>query len=165
MDNSLTIKQTSLSTSTDVVSTLKWKMDSLVEAEKDPQIGISDYIGRAVTEIESRLAYLKEMKSEAAALEKQLKEQKEAILEGTADFMEGFGAEKLAGVMVSSITITKAKAASTKPVFTSSLSKKEQEQLVIDAGFGYYKEVETKAIRHKARVNKRKVGTVTVEEG
>ena len=162
--NNLTLKPTSLSKSVDVLSTLTYKLNALTEDGKDLQSGIADYVGRGLGEVENKLDYLKEVKAEIASEEKRLKEQKQAILEGTAQFVESFGIERLEGTLVSSITITKGKPANTKTKFTLLADKKACDAYLVDAGMAVMEEVEVPATKDKARVNRRKIAVGEIEE-
>jgi hypothetical protein len=155
--NDLTTKRTSLSTSTNVVDTLNWKRKQLIEDDKMVAEGLSDYVGLSVNEITSQIDYLKEAKAEITKREKQLKEQKEAILEGTAYFMQDAGIDRLEGIFVSSITLTKAKDDTTKEVFKLIVPKKESEQFLLDAGLAVMEKVEVPATKTKAKINNRKI--------
>ncbi len=158
------IKKTSLETSTDVVSTLKWKLERLQEEERDPGTGLADYIYLATDSIAAQLEELKSLKKQILDREKQLKEQDTSIKEGTADFLLSMGLDKLDGNLVSSITISKGKPATTKQKFVSNISKKEIEELVVKSGMGYYEEVEVPATPDVVRVNKRKIALSEVVE-
>ena len=164
MKHDLTTKRTSLSNSKDVVSTLDWKVSQLVEQKKPVQEGISDYIGMSINELDSQIDYLKEAKTAINKREKQLKEQKEAILEGTATFMINSGAERLEGIFVSSVTLTKAKDATTKEVYSLIVDKKEAEQYLINAGLAIMETKEVPATKAKVRVNNRKIALSEVVE-
>ena len=161
----LTLKRTSLSTTTDVVETLSWKLKSLQEDNKPVQEALADYIGLSITELDGQLSYIKEVKAEIASREKAIKEQKEAILEGAAKFLLDTGIDRLSGVAVSSITITKEKPASTKEKYTLLVDKKEAEQYLIDAGLAVMETVEVPETKAKVRVNKRKIALAEVVEG
>lgn len=165
MKNDLTTKRTSLSHSTDVVSTLTWKMQTLTEQNLPVQEGIADYIGLAIDEIEFKENQLKQVKKEISERETELKYQKASIKEGAAVFLEQYGIEKLEGNIISSITINKAKEAGTKKVFKTELSTKEIQDFLIESGLGYYEEVETNGSKASIRVNKRKIALSEVIDG
>ena len=165
MQNDLTTKKTSLSTTTDVVETLKWKRERLIEDSKPVQEGLADYIGMTTESIDSQLGYLKEVKAEIAQREKALKEQKEAILEGSAVFLTDAGVDRLDGTLISSVTVTKEKPATTKEKYTLLVDKKEAEQYLVDAGLAVMETVEVPATKAKVRVNKRKIALTEVVEG
>ena len=157
MENSLTTKRTSLSTTVNVKETLKWKLERLQEDDTQVAERLADYIGLSVLEVDAQIAYLKEAKAEISKREKDLKEQKEAILEGSASFLIDMGVDKLEGIFVSSITVTASKEASTKYKYTLLVDKKEAEQYLLDAGLAVMEGVETPATKSKVRINKRKI--------
>jgi len=161
--NDLTTKHTTLSTTNDVAETLKFKLERLKEEEKDTQGGLADYIGLSIDELDAQLEYLKETKAMISKREKDLKEQKEAILEGSAQFLLEAGAERLSGIFVSSVTVTKGKEATTKKKFKIIEDKKEVEKYLISAGLAVMEEVEVPATKAKVRVNKRKIIVPEVE--
>ena len=164
MKNNLSLKRTSLSTSLDVRSTLEWKMQTLNEAELDVQGGLADYIGLSLDEIETQKLNLKAVKAEVGLREKDLTAQSENIKAGAVEFMEQYGIEKLEGNIVSSVTVSKGKDATTKKKFVTELTKKQIEEMVIEAGFGFYEDVEVPATESKVRVNKRKIALAEVVE-
>ena len=163
MKNDLTFHRTTLSTTTDVVNTLEYKMKSLEEGGLPIKEGLADYMALSIDEIESQLLQLKAVKAEIAERENALKTQSEYIKVECVKFLENYGIEKLEGNIISSVSIQKGKEAGTKKVFHTDLSKKEIEEMVISAGLGYYETVETEATEPKLKVNKRRVITPEIE--
>jgi len=163
MKNDLTFHRTTLSTTNDVINTLEYKMKSLETDGLPIKEGLADYMALSLDEIESQLQQLKAVKSEVADREKALKTQSEYIKVECVKFLENYGIEKLEGNIVSSVSIQKGKDAGTKKVFHTDLSKKEIEELVVNAGLGYYEPVETEATEPKLKVNKRRVITPEIE--
>ena len=108
---------TSLAKSPDTYETLKWKQDTLQQEGRLTESALADYIALAVTEVDGQLHQLSEVKKEIADREKWLKAQKETILKGAAQFLEVQGVDRLEGNIVSSVTVTKPKPASTKQKF------------------------------------------------
>ncbi len=157
-------KRTSLETTTDVNETIEWKIDTLKEKSLPVPEGIADYVSFALQNLQGQLDQLKAVKAEIKDRESALKAQTERIKTGVAEWLTDNGLDKLEGNIVSSITINKPGEATVKQVFKTNLTKKEQEQLIIDAGFGYYETNEVEAKPASIRVNKRKPGTVTVDE-
>ncbi len=164
MQNNLSVKRTSLSSTTNVIETLKWKREQLVEDKKPLAESIADYIALSIDELDMQLEYFKEIKAEIAQREKKIKEQKAAVLEGSAAFLIDAGVDKLEGGIVSSITVTKAKPATTKKVFKVIEHKKEVEKYLVSAGLAVYEEVEVSGAKAKIRVNKRKIAPAEVVE-
>jgi len=164
MRNDLTTKRTSLSTSSDVINTLEYKMAALQEEDKPVQEGLSDYIALALDEIAAQEGQIKELEAQIKERKKELKDQTRAIKEDGAKFLLKYGIEKMVGAIVSSVSVRKGKKAGTKKVFKTELSKKEIEEFLEESGLGYYDEVETEATSDVLVVNKRRVVTPEIEE-
>jgi len=164
MKNDLTTHRTSLSHTNDIIGTLEWKIKVLTDSELPVQEGLADYIGLSIEEIEMQERQLKELKSQLAEREKELKEQKQNILQDGAKFFEQYGIDSMDGIIVSSITIQKGKESTTKKKFVTNLTTKEKEALIYDAGLGHYEDVEVEATKSKLKVNKRKVITPEIED-
>ncbi len=164
MKNDLTTHRTSLSHTNDIIGTLEWKIKVLTDSELPVQEGLADYIGLSIEEIEMQERQLKELKAQLSAREKELKEQKQNILQDGAKFFEQYGIDRMDGNMVSSVTITKGKDATTKQKFVTNLTSKEKEALIYDAGFGHYEDVEVEALKPRLKINKRKIIVPEVEE-
>ena len=142
-----------------MINTLEYKMASLQEQNLPIQEGLSDYIGLSLDEIEAQLLQLKQLKQDVAEREKTLKLQASDIKEQAAKFLEKYGIEKMAGNIVSSVTITKGKPESTKTKFKLLVDKKAMEAFLVDSGLAVYETVEVPATKDTLRVNKRKVHT------
>ena len=151
------IKATSLETSTDINSTLAWKINSLIEQDKNISNGLADYFGIGLWNLDSQLAQLDEVTKEINARKKDLKAQITAIKQEGAYFLESQGIDKLEGVLTSSITITKGKPESTKTVFKLLVDKKASEAFLVDSGLAVYESVEVASTKDSLRVNKRKL--------
>lgn len=164
MKNELATKHTSLSTSTDVLETINWKLQRVQDEGLPIQESIADYIGLSLDEIEAQLSQLKAVKSEVTAREKALKEQITRIKTGAAEFLEKFGVDRLEGNIVSSVTLSRGKAAAAKKKFTLLVPKAQSEQYLIDAGLAALEEIETAPTPDTIRINKRKVLPVEVED-
>ncbi len=162
--NNLTMKKTSLSTSSDVMETLKYKMMWLQEDGKDVQSGLADYIGQAISEIEGYESQLKELEHDIKERKAYLKEQKTHILTDGVGFMDDYVIEKLIGNLVSSINITKPKEATTKKVFKLLCTKEEAENFLIMSELATMVDKDVPLVKSKLRINRRKTGTVTIEE-
>ena len=157
------MKATSLETSTDINSTLEWKINSLIEQDKNISNGLADYFGIGLGNLDSQLAQLDEVTKEINSRKKDLKAQITAIKQEGAYFLESQGIDKLEGVLTSSVTITKGKAESTKTVFKLLVDKKASEAFLVDSGLAVYESVEVPATKDSLRVNKRKIALAEVE--
>ena len=157
------IKKTSLSKTNDVVDTLNFKMMSLQEQNADVQTRLADYIYRGVSEVDNDLLQLKSLKDEIKERETFLKAQKQSILEGSASFLISNCLDRLDGNLVSSVTVTHGKDETVKQVFTLLVTKKESEEFLINAGLAVMADKEVPKTHNTVRINKRKVGTVTVD--
>ena len=151
------VKATSLETSTDINSTLEWKINSLIEQDKNISNGLADYFGIGLGNLDSQLAQLDDVTKEINARKKDLKAQITAIKQEGAYFLESQGIDKLEGVLTSSITITKGKPESTKTVFKLLVDKKASEAFLVDSGLAVYESVEVASTKDSLRVNKRKL--------
>ena len=159
------IKQyhTSLAKTADAYETLKWKRDTLEAEGRLSEEALADYIALAVTEVDGQLYQLKAVKQEIADRERWLKAQKENILKGAAHFIEDQGVDRLEGNIVSSVTVTPPKAATTKKKFVLKVTKGEMEKFLVEMDLAKYEEVEVPETAAKVRINKRKAGSVSVE--
>ena len=157
-------KPTSLETSTDINSTLEWKVNSLIEQDKNISNGLADYLGIGLGNLDSQLAQLDEVTKEINARKKDLKAQITAIKQEGAYFLESQGIDKLEGVLTSSVTITKGKPESTKTVFKLLVDKKASEAFLVDSGLAVYESVEVASTKDSLRVNKRKLALSEVVE-
>ena len=158
------IKATSLETSTDINSTLEWKINSLIEQDKNISNGLADYLGIGLGNLDSQLAQLDDVTKEINARKKDLKAQITSIKQEGAYFLESQGIDKLEGVLTSSVTITKGKPESTKTVFKLLVDKKASEAFLVDSGLAVYESVEVPETKDSLRVNKRKVALSEVVE-
>ena len=162
--NYLTTKKTSLSSSKSVVETLNWKRSQLIEDKKQVAESIADYIGLAVEEIEGSIEHATNIKAVITEKIRELKEQKKEVLEGSAEFLTESGISRLDGTIISSITVTKGKAPTTKKVYTVIEDAKEVRKYLISAGLAVMEEVEVPAVPAKAKVNRRKILIGEVED-
>ena len=114
-------------------------------------------------ELEAQLAQLKAVKSEIADREKTIKSQKEAILEDAARFITDMGIDRLDGTIVSSVTVTEAKEPTVGQKLELTVSKKEADEFLLNAGLAVMVDIEKKGSPAKVRINKRKVIVPEVE--
>ena len=158
MKNDLITYHTSLEETNSVVETMQWKLENIKADGKDIENSIADYVAHTMNNLNNKEDYVKSAIKEAQTALKAIQEQKHDVGVGVASFMAEFGADKLKGVTwCSSISVTKGKEPTTKKKFVTNLTTKEKEQLIIDAGLGYYEDVEVPATQSSVRVNKRKV--------
>ena len=158
------IKPTSLETTPNVKETLEWKINSLIEQDKNVSNGLADYFGIGLSNLDAQLAQLDEVAKEINSRKKALKAQITAIKEDGAHFLESQGIDKLEGVLTSSVTINKGKPEGTKTVFKLLVDKKTSESFLVDSGLAVYETIETPATKDTLRVNKRKVALSEVVE-
>ena len=166
------IKKTSLQDSADVIDTLKWKVQTIEEKGLPVESGLADYVDLAISNLTNELNYITDVKKQISDREKYIKAQAEAIKIEGAVFMQSLGAEKLEGVICSSISVTKARLESeemtTSQVFTPLISEEEIQELLLALGKAEMKTVtETKTIKAlpaKLKVNKRKIALAEVVE-
>jgi len=158
------IKPTSLETSTDIKNTLEWKINSLIDQDKNVSNGLADYFGIGLSNLEAQIAQLDEVTKEINARKTAIKEQITAIKTEGAYFLEAQGIYKLEGVLTSSVTITKGNPESTKAVFKLLVDKKESETFLVDSGLAIYESVEVPATKDTLRVNKRKFALSSIED-
>jgi hypothetical protein len=151
------IKATSLETTPNVIETLEWKINSLIEQDKNVSNGLADYFGIGLGNIDAQLAQLDELSKEISDRKKALKAQITTIKEEGAHFLEMQGIDKLDGVLTSSVTITKGKPESTKTKFKLLVDKKESEEFLVNSGLAVYEVVDVPATKDTIRVNKRKI--------
>lgn len=166
--DSLTVHHTSIEVSDNVMDTIKWKLDSIKDKELPIESGIADYIALGISNLDKQISQMDHVAKEIADRKAVLKAQKIKVLEGAAEFMNEFGADKLQGVFCSSVTVTKFKKAveSEKQVFRLTCTRDEMEKHLYDAGLAVYDTVPTfkEAVPSRAKVNKRKVENVEVIE-
>ena len=151
------IKPTSLETTPNVKETLNWKINSLVEQDKNVSNGLADYLYLGINNLENQLEQLKQLKADIKERETALNEQITAIKQDGATFLLENGIDRLDGVLASSVTVTEGKPESTKTKFALLVSKKESEDYLVDAGLAVYESVEVPATKDTLRINKRKI--------
>ena len=157
------MKPTSLETSTDIQSTLDWKINTLIEQDKNVSNGLADYIGICLSNLDAQLSQLDEVTKEITARKSDLKAQITSIKQEAAYFLGEQGIDKLEGVLTSSVTITKGKSETTKKVFKLLVPKKESEEFLVDSGLAVYESVAVPETKDTIRVNKRKIALAEIE--
>jgi len=107
------IKKTSLqSVDQETKDTLNWKLEQLKAKDLPIESGLADYIAFGMEGIENDIAQLTNYKALIESQIKQAKANQAKVKIECAEWLEGQGLDKLNGLNVSSITITKAKDAS-----------------------------------------------------
>lgn len=157
------VKATSLETAKDINETLEWKINSLIEQDKNVSNGLCDYFGIALSNLDSQIAQLKEVESEIKARKQDITAQMTAIKQEGACFLESQGIDKLEGVLYSSISVKKGKEVSEKTKFKLLTDKKESEAFLVDAGLAVYECVSVPATKDSITVYSRKVHTGEIE--
>lgn len=158
------IKPTSLETTDDIQDCLDWKINSLIEQDKNISNGLADYFGIGLSNLDAQLKQLDEVTKEINARKSDLKAQITAIKQEGAYFLEAQGIDKLEGVLTSSVTITKGKPETTKTVFKLLVDKKASEAFLVDSGLAVYESVDVAATKDAIRVNKRKIALSEIED-
>ena len=147
----------------DIKNILNWKL--IDYREKNIPIGvISDYIYKGIDEVDLKIEQLGNYKKMIDDEIKDLKMHKETIKIKAAEWFEENGIDKLEGIEVSSITLTKPSEAKEeeKEVKTliCSLSKDEINDFLVTQDLAKYeKKIETKITPAKAsmiKINKRR---------
>ncbi len=174
---------TSLEGTDDVVDTLEWKVTSLIEKKLPTDIALSDYLIRAVKNLEGRKALSQYEKAECAENIKEIDAQLELIKVKSAQYLIDNGLinpesdsakdRKIdSSTKGNSVSITKAKEASETITevkeFRMLISEAELEELLIGLGKGEMQTVKkskvTNASPAKLRVNAKKVHETEVIE-
>ena len=154
---------TSLEATDNVKETAKWKIAKLEEAGLPVDTGLADYFALAIDNLTAQELQLKAVESEIKEAKARLKAQKEKILIEGAEFLGEMGIDKLEGNIISSLTVAKTKPATKKEKVVYLVPKKEYDAYLHDAGLAAIEWVDVPEVPEKLRVNKRKTGTVTVE--
>ncbi len=158
------IKATSLETSPNIKETLDWKINSLVEQDKNVSNGLCDYFGMGLNNLDMQLQQLKELEEDIKARKSAINSQKTAIKEEGAYFLESQGIDKLEGVLYSSVSVQKGKPESSKVKFKLLVGKKESEAFLVDAGLAVYESVDVPATKDSIAVYSRKIALLEIED-
>jgi len=148
----------------DIQDVLKWKLIQYQE-QNIPIDVLSDYISKGLDEVEAKKAQLKAYKTMIDSEIKDLEAHSTKVKVECAKFMSENGVDKLNGIEVSSITITKEKPQTQeetiKEEFICDLSKKEINDFLVTQNLGSYKRTPTTKIVPKVeamiKINKRRV--------
>jgi len=85
---------------------LKSRLCEILESSKE-STSKADYLGLSLLSIDESVASIEEEVKELKALKDSLKQAKEVALEVGASVFEGYGIERLEGLRISSLTLTK----------------------------------------------------------
>lgn len=155
---------TNLERTKDVINTLGLKLKTLEEAGLPLQSGIADYIGMAELNIKAQKEQLKAVENEIKLRKKQLDEQLTNIKTGSAKFLEEMGVDRLEGNIVSSVTLVPESPKTAKKRFKLIVPKKETEEFLVSSGLAVWEDYEADGRPAMIRVNRRKAGTVVIDE-
>ncbi len=158
------IKATSLEGTSDIKSTLDWKINQLTEDKRSISNGLADYFGIAVDNLTGQLDQLKKLESEIKERKKAISEQISLIKTDGADFLKENGIETLEGILISSVTINKGRGVTTKQKFSLLVPKKESETFLIESGLAIMESVEVPYSKDTLRINKRKIALLEIED-
>lgn len=147
----------------DVKSVLNWKAQHY-QNENLPAGLIADYIYKGIEEVDQKIENLKKYKTMIDDEIKDLETHKESIKIETAQWFNENGFDKLQGVEVSSITLTKEVEAKeekeTKKTFICDMSKDEINDFLVTQNLGKYKKEEVTKVTPKKesmiKINKKR---------
>ncbi|WP_434658248.1 hypothetical protein [Sulfurimonas sp. NW9] len=129
---SSTLEQSIVGLHTDSPASKEWFYDSVIAILTNDKLSFykkSDIIAEIFLEINSRVAYIKEQQQHLASMKKQLESAKTIGKFQVAKALQSLGVEKLEGLSVSSISVTK------ESTSTTATLKVLDEQALIHAGF------------------------------
>lgn len=130
--------------------------------------GVADYIGLSLQNIDDRIARIKEAEAQIKALKAELTSQSETIKIGSAKWLSESGIDKLNGMYVSSVSVSKAKPKEDLKVineeslinqgfFKTVVDKTAAKQAILDGTEVDGAVIEVTHIEDKVRINMRKV--------
>ena len=129
---SSTLEQSIVGLHTDSPTSKEWFYDSVISILTNDKLSFykkSDIIAEAFLELDSKLDYIKEQQRILASLKKQLESAKAIGKTQVAKALQSLGVEKLEGLSVSSISVTKESRSTTATLEVL------DEQALIHAGF------------------------------
>lgn len=130
--------------------------------------GVADYIGLSIQNITDRLTRIKEAETQIKSLKSELTEQIDIIKLGSAKWLKECGIDKLNGMYVSSVSVSKAKPKEDLKVineeslinqgfFKTVVDKTAAKQAILDGTEVDGAVIEVTHIEDKVRINMRKV--------
>lgn len=134
--------------------------------ETSPE-GVADYIGLSVQNLDDRLLRIKEAEAQIKSLKSELTSQIETIKIGSAKWLEESGIDKLQGMYVSSVSVSKSKPKEDVKIineeslinqgyFKTSVDKTAVKNAIINGVDVDGATIEVTHIENKVRINKRK---------
>ncbi len=129
---SSTLEQSIVGLHTDSPSSKEWFYDSVISILSNDKLSFykkSDIISDAFFDIDSKLDFIKEKQKHLASMKKQLESAKAIGKTQVAKALQSLGVEKLEGLSVSSISVTKESRSTTATLEVL------DEQALIHAGF------------------------------
>jgi len=129
---SSTLEQSIVGLHTDSPSSKEWFYDSVISILSNDKLSFykkSDIISDAFFDIDSKLDFIKEKQKHLASMKKQLESAKAIGKTQVAKALQSLGVDKLEGLSVSSISVTK------ESTSTTAILEVLDEQALIHAGF------------------------------
>jgi len=129
---SSTLEQSIVSLHTDSPTSKEWFYDSVISILSNDKLSFykkSDIISDAFFDIDSKLDFIKEKQKHLASMKKQLESAKAIGKTQVAKALQSLGVDKLEGLSVSSISVTK------ESTSTTATLEVLNEQALIHAGF------------------------------
>jgi len=158
------LKPTNLETSSDITSTLNFKLQAISKRDLPVAVTLADYIALGVKNLEKKYRYVDDVIKTYQAEKEAIKGQIERVKIDGAKFLVENGIERLDGVVCSSITVTKEKPEiiekTEKREFVPLVSEAEIEELLLSLGKAEIRSIivekTSKAIPAKLRINYKK---------
>lgn len=154
------INPTSLETATDVVATLNWKINSLMEQDKNVSNGLCDYFGIGLNNLDAQLEQLKQLEADIKERKKALTGQISHIKQDGARFLQEQGIDRLDGVLYSSLSVRKGAPATSKKKYKLLVSKRESEEFLVESGLAVYERVDVPETKDSLTIYNRKMPLV-----
>lgn len=138
------VKKTSLQNpDMDTKETLDWKLQQLTAKNIPMESGMADYIAFGMEGIDNDIAQLTNYKALIEAQIKQAKENQSKVKIECAEWLGAQGLDKIEGLKVSSITVTKAVECTTNQTFTTKFvdtfdTEEEYQNFLIGHGKGKF---------------------------
>ena len=107
---SSTLEQSVINLHTDNPTSVEWFYDSVISILSNDKLSFyrkSDIIAESFLELDSKIEYIKEQQRHLASMKKQLESAKTIGKTQVAKALQSLGVEKLEGLSVSSISVTK----------------------------------------------------------
>jgi len=139
-------------------------------SETSPE-GVADYIGLSLQNIDDRLTRIKEAEAQIKSLKAELASQMESIKIGSAKWLKEAGIDKLQGMYVSSVSVSKSKPKEDVKIvneeslinqgyFKTSVDKTAVKNAILSSVNVDGASIEVTHIEDKVRINKREKKSV-----